>query len=514
MLLAVVAIGANFWGFPVYILDEAKNAACAWEMFERGDWITPTFNGQLRTDKPPLHYFFMMTSYALFGVSAWSARLFSVVMGLLTVATVYHFTLRMKGERVAFYSGLTLVSSLFVILEFHLAVPDPYFIFFLTLSWLSFAYAWQTDKAGYYYLCYAATALAFLAKGPAAVVLSVAICGSFLIFRGGFRWADLRKVRLLSGILIFLLLAAPWWIAVTIKTGGAWTQGFIWEHNVGRFSAAYEEHGNFPGTAVLILLVAMLPLSVYLPRAMYQGWKNRVPDSLMFMSTLVVVMVLLFFSISRTLLPNYVGPAIPMAAILIGGAIDKHLSSYALSSGRMKWFVIAVAVLLSPLVVVLRSVIAEDKWINDLPGLAWVFLPWSLGAWMAAGFIWANRLKPALITALLSFWLVGVLFFYAGAPEMLSRNPVSKSLELVKGAQEEVIAYRFFNAAYVFNLQRTFVTFWDLNQLLEYSNGKPILVLTRDQDRKTLEDAGFTVIFEYPYLFEGSTALVFTNRVR
>ncbi len=42
----------------IYILDEAKNAECAREMLVSGNYVVPYFNGQLRTDKPPLHYFF------------------------------------------------------------------------------------------------------------------------------------------------------------------------------------------------------------------------------------------------------------------------------------------------------------------------------------------------------------------------------------------------------------------------------------------------------------------------
>ena len=67
--LSLISLGANFWGFPIYILDEAKNSACAMEMMQRGDWVVPTFNGVLRTDKPPLHYFFMISAFEMFGIS-------------------------------------------------------------------------------------------------------------------------------------------------------------------------------------------------------------------------------------------------------------------------------------------------------------------------------------------------------------------------------------------------------------------------------------------------------------
>src|SRR3982751_4269775 len=59
---------------PIYILDEARNAQCAKEMMERNDWIVPTFNGELRPHKPPLHYYFMQIAYQTFGMNAFAAR--------------------------------------------------------------------------------------------------------------------------------------------------------------------------------------------------------------------------------------------------------------------------------------------------------------------------------------------------------------------------------------------------------------------------------------------------------
>lgn len=512
MGLSAVALTANFWGFPVYVLDEAKNAACAMEMLERGNWVVPTFNGVLRTDKPPLHYFFMMASYSVFGYTPFAARLFSVIMGLLTVGALYNFTRRMEGDRVAFFAGLVMAASVFVIAEFHLAVPDPYFIFFLTLTWLSFAYAWTSGRSGYFYLSYAAAALAFLSKGPVAIVLSVGACGGFLLARGEWSWRALSRARWWQGLLLFLLISAPWWIAVAIKTDGDWVRGFIWEHNVGRFSSAYEDHHNPPGVAVLLLLVAMLPLSGYLPAAIVHAWKSRKVNPLLAMALSALATVLIFFSVSRTLLPNYVGPAVPFAAILIGAGIRRHLDEFKVSSGLARWALVLLAVLLSGLVPVLREVISNDKWIGEFPDLAWVFVPLTIGAWAGAVLMWRSQLRMTLLAYLLSFWLSCVLFFYVGVPRIMSQNPVAMSLPLIQSSPEEIVTYRFFNAAYVFNLQRTFYSSWDLNEFLEYVGGRKVLVLTRQEDREALESAGFRVLFEHPYLFEESTALVLTNR--
>ena len=49
--------------YPISILDEAKNAEAAREMWASGTYWVPKFNGELRTDKPPLHYYFMLLGF-------------------------------------------------------------------------------------------------------------------------------------------------------------------------------------------------------------------------------------------------------------------------------------------------------------------------------------------------------------------------------------------------------------------------------------------------------------------
>ncbi len=505
LVLALLSIGANFWGFPVYVLDEAKNSACAMEMFQRNDWVLPTFNGQVRTDKPPLHYFFMMTSYGIFGITPFAARFFSVVMGVLTVASVYFFTHRMAGERTAYFSGLAMASSLFVIAEFHLAVPDPYFIFFLTFGWLAFAYALQSGRSTYFVLSYLAVAFAFLAKGPAAVVLSGVIFLALLYFRGELSWKSLLRLRLVTGFMAFVAVNAYWWAAVWKRTDGEWVKSFFMGHNVDRFLAPYEDHGSFPGMAILVLLVALLPLSPWLPVSMVRVWKEQRGNALLMISLLAVVAVILFFSISRTFLANYIGPAVPFAAILIGFAIDNAISH---SPARARFWVGLSVGFFLVLIAVLAVAISQDRWIGGMPELAALFIPWPIGAFIAWRLLGRGKLELAWSTYLLAFWMSGVLMFQIGVPRILATNPVQASMPIVKGTDREVIGYRLFNPAYVFALQRPLLTYFTAAEVISYASDKRVMVLTRKEHQDDLKAAGFTVVFEQPYLFEGPTAVV------
>ena len=136
----------NIGGNTIYILDEAKNATCAMEMMQRNDWVVPTFNGELRTDKPPLHYFMMIISYKVFGINEFAARFFSALFGALTVVITFLFSIRFLGPKVGNWVVVVLLSSLHFALQFHLAVPDPYLVFFITAGLMSFYLFFEEGK--------------------------------------------------------------------------------------------------------------------------------------------------------------------------------------------------------------------------------------------------------------------------------------------------------------------------------------------------------------------------------
>ena len=91
LVIAALTVFTYFFGLTIPLVgpDEPRYAQIAREMFERGDWVTPTLGGYTWFEKPALLYWLEIASYHMFGVSEFSARFGSAVFGLGTVVALW-----------------------------------------------------------------------------------------------------------------------------------------------------------------------------------------------------------------------------------------------------------------------------------------------------------------------------------------------------------------------------------------------------------------------------------------
>jgi len=511
LLLSTVTYSSNFWGYPIYILDEAKNAACAMEMEQRGDWVVPTFNSELRTDKPPLHYFFMILAYKVFGVNPFSARLFSVIMGILTILSLYSFVMRIVDEPTAFFSSLILISSLQMMIQFHLAVPDPYLIFFITLGCLSFFYGYQTERIRFYYLFYFSIAMAFMAKGPVAIVLPGLSIIIYLIFNRKFTIRTFSQIHFWGGSLLFILLVAPWWIAISLKTNGEWLQGFLFEHNLNRFASTMEGHKSIPGLALVIVFAALLPLSVFLPQAVIMAWRNRIESPFLLYCLVICFVFIIFFSVSRTILPSYPAPCVPFGAVILGYFINKILVTKEKLKGRYfsSFFLLILSIALP---VAGYIILKNDPLISDIKNLSLYLSILSAGAAVGFIFLLRNELLKVVYAYLGSSIVTGLVLLYVVMPRLMGKNPVSFSLQDIQASSKPIVSYKQTNAAFTFNLKMPIENIGSLDELDDFLKKNPhLIILTRETYLKDLDQFGFTVLQKGKDLFENPTTVILEN---
>ncbi|WP_162416966.1 ArnT family glycosyltransferase [Cyclobacterium roseum] len=177
ILASFVIHFSNIGGYSIYALDEAKNATAAIEMWQSNEWILPTFNSEPRYDKPPLHYYAFSLAYYWFGISPFASRFFPALLGFCCIWLVYGFTNIALNKNSAFWAAFVLCCTPHWVIQFHMAVPDAFLIFFLTCSLLSFYTYLAREKKPIHLIlmAYASLGLAVLSKGPVALVLTAGI---------------------------------------------------------------------------------------------------------------------------------------------------------------------------------------------------------------------------------------------------------------------------------------------------------------------------------------------------
>ncbi|HBL78123.1 MAG: hypothetical protein A2W90_13635 [Bacteroidetes bacterium GWF2_42_66] len=444
---ALLLYTTNNGAFSIYILDEAKNTECAREMFEKGDWIVPTFNYNLRTDKPPLHYFFMMGSFKLFGVNEWAARFFSGFFGALTILITFLYTRRFTNRNTALWTVFALLASVHLCIQFHLAVPDPYLIFFFTWSLFLF-YAVISDRHWHeIVLLYVAIGLGTLAKGPVAIALPGLIFLLFLIFSKQLKWSVIRSLKPFVGVFIVLAIALPWYLLVGLETNWEWTRGFFLKHNVGRFAGEMEGHGGIFLITFAYILVGMFPFSTFLVQAYRNAIKNR-HDHFVLFSIISASVIILFFSFSGTKLPNYTVPSYPFLAVILG----VYFSGFPELKTNIKPSYISLLIIGICLVPALIAGFQFDPILKDIKSVAWYFLPASIGIFAGFYFFIQKKSTTGILVTGSSAILTSLLFFLFVFPRIDAQNPVQKSILLLEG--KEVRYFQKFNPSYSFYLKK------------------------------------------------------------
>lgn len=494
----------NSWGVSIYILDEAKNASCAREMLETHNAFVPTFNQVLRTDKPPLHYFFMMLAYKMFGINPFAARFFSACFGALTILITFVYTRRFFNAEVAGWTAIVLLASVHLSIQFHLAVPDPFLIFFMTWSMLAFFAAYKTAALAQVVSMYIAIALGILAKGPVALLLPGLVFLLFLVFTHSLNRTSVGKFKPVLGIAVVTAVALPWFLVNGIKTQWEWPLGFLGEHNLNRFTGAKEGHGGNFLLPLLFVLLGLFPFSIFLPRALRVAFNNKQKPFVLF-NIIAGFTIVGFFSISQTKLPNYTVPAYPFLAILIGGFISQKKHSF--RRLRIEYFVLlllSIAVPISAFFALksdpsLAAVRKSSLWLLVLP----VFVVFAC--------FFRRKLHNFMLLIAGGGLTTAVVFFTLVFPQLDRQNPVVKSRQMLVG--KEVAYYKKFNPAFSFYLKKEIHSL-DENDFEQFFQHNPdgIIISTKSKIEAMNSSADYEIVFSGKDLFERPTTVLLKKK--
>ena len=162
---------------PLLEPQEPRYAEIPRQMLQRRPLSGAGAARQPYLDKPPLLYWLVMGSYAVFGVHDWAARLVPGLAGVLTVLLTYWWGRRVVGERAGLCGALVLCLSAGFVYRQRMLNMDSLLCLWVTAA-LASAHAAVTTgrllRLAWWLLSAAACGLGLLTKGPVALVLIVA----------------------------------------------------------------------------------------------------------------------------------------------------------------------------------------------------------------------------------------------------------------------------------------------------------------------------------------------------
>ncbi len=328
---------ATAWMRPLLLPDEGRYAGVAREMLAHGA-LVPLLDGLPFFHKPPLMYWLDMAAMAVLGVNPFSARVAPAIGGWLMGASMFLAMRRWYGGVFARQSLLVLATSPFFFIGAQYANLDMLVGGLITATVLAFVRCVDAAPAAggsavslrWLLLAWSLAALSVLAKGLIGIVLPMLVVGPWLLARG--RWRDVLRLLHPLGLLLFLALALPWFVAMQSRYPGFFDY-FIVEQHFRRFALKSFNNARPMWFYLGVLPLLTLPWALWLV-ASWRAWRRPpfgratgpgvAPTTLSLRGLWVwwVVAVVAFFSLPTSKLVGYVLPALaPWCVWLAWGTV-------------------------------------------------------------------------------------------------------------------------------------------------------------------------------------------------
>ncbi len=347
VLLVVAAIYLGCMISPPSLMDDvdAVQAQIARNMAVSGDWVSARLDGVLYLEKSPLIYWAIALSYKIFGVYDWAARvpiaLSAIALALLTTS----FGIWAFGKRAGLYSGLCISTCVGLFLFTRILIPDVTLTLTVTLAMWAFLRTLEENEAHprlWAAIFAASIAIGLLLKSLVGALFPVAAGLLYLLItRQLTARRTWRRLRPFSGLLIVVILAAPWHFLATIRNPPYFSftmhsvpgeyHGFFWFYFINEQLLRFlnlrspRDYNTVPRLYFwLFHLLWLFPWSVYLPAAAKLSFKpSDRAGRVQLLAVCWVGFVLVFFTFSTTQ-EYYSMPCYPALALLIGSALTTN----------------------------------------------------------------------------------------------------------------------------------------------------------------------------------------------
>ena len=525
---------------PPSLMDDvdAVQAQISRNMLASGDWVTARLDGIAYLEKAPLIYWLMALSFKVFGPWDWAARIPVVLSALALAGLTAGFGMWAFGKRAGFYAGLCIATCFGLFLFTRILIPDVMLTADITLSMWAFLRVLDEEERRrglWAFLLAASLGVGLLLKSLIGVVFPVAAGVIYLALTRQLLQAKVwKRLRPLSGILIILVIAAPWHILATLRNPPYFSlsfrsapgeyHGFLWfffmNEQVLRFlNLRYpRDYNTVPRIYFwLFHLIWLFPWSVYFPAIAQLSFRplDRAGRARL-LALCWLGFILVFFTFSTTQ-EYYSMPAYPAFALLTGAAMAAGgawirrgtrvlcgvLLCAAVATGTL-WFLvrnvpapgdISTALSLHPAAYTLSLGHIEDL---TLSSFAYLRLPLLLAALAcllgALGTLRAHGGRAFLAAAIMS-----VLFFQAARMALIVFDPYMSSRPLaealLRSPQGKLIVdhhYYTFSSIFFYTNRDALLLNGRINNLVygSYAPGAPNVFIDDQQWKQLWSGSG------------------------
>lgn len=455
MLVALVILGIGIGLRDPWPSDEPRFALVAKQMVESGDWLFTHRGSQLYSDKPPAFMQMQAAAYTLTGHWRIAFMLPSLLAALGTLFLVYDLGRRLWSPRVGLWAAVALLATFQFAYQSKRAQIDPVVTFFITAAnyGLLRHFLLGPDWRAWWWGCFAA-GLGVITKGVGVLALLMVIPYAFARRAGwprvtvthasAWRWA--------GGALAFLAAIGLWLVPMlaSVLAGGtpeqhAYMNDILFRQTAGRYAGSWS-HEQPVWYFAEVIAFAWLPLSLALVPAIPR-WREALAarDARVLLPLAWVVLVLVFFTISRGKRDVYILPALPWVALMLAPFLDDIVAR-----AGFRRCVLAFVVVLS----VLFAGVGIAAWLGRVPradalvqarGLGdsgrqlWaMFATVGIVGVLAALVFRVRRALHALAATLAALWLAWGMWAYPLLNEANSSRGIMRQAGEVAGADGEI----------------------------------------------------------------------------
>jgi 4-amino-4-deoxy-L-arabinose transferase-like glycosyltransferase len=313
---------------PLAVPDEGRYAEVGRWMLQSGDWLTPRMNGIPFFHKPPLLHWLQASSMSVLGQNAVAARLVPALNAGLMLVALWWCARRFSGELIARRAMVMLGTSLTFLAGGQYVNHDMLVATWIGIAiWLfglSFLHG-ERPHAGLARWGFVACALGVLSKGLIGLVLPGLVIFVWLIWSGQAR--KMLSFPWFSGLLIFAVIAVPWFVLAQQQFPGLWDYLFG-AQQFQRYTGTTFNNVQpwwFYGLTLLLLLGPWLffVLAQVGRASDVQPQVDRRVFSLMWVWVLAIA---IFFSIPKSKLVGYILPIMPPLALLAAWGWERSVA--------------------------------------------------------------------------------------------------------------------------------------------------------------------------------------------